>query len=90
MLLPTQIPLAPSCPIRPPPVAHAPEGPLAGLTFAAKDLFDVAGYPTGVRLATDARHVGDQDPHGADRAAASSIPAPASSARRSRTSSPSR
>src|SRR6187431_2075339 len=22
-------------------------GPLAGLTFAAKDLFDVAGYPTG-------------------------------------------
>ena len=29
-------------------VANAPEGPLAGLTFAAKDLFDVAGYPTGV------------------------------------------
>ena len=25
----------------------APSGPLAGLTFAAKDLFDVAGYPTG-------------------------------------------
>ena len=25
---------------------HAAEGPLAGLTFAAKDLFDVAGYPT--------------------------------------------
>jgi amidase len=24
-----------------------PDGPLAGLTFAAKDLFDVAGYPTG-------------------------------------------
>ncbi|HJU89560.1 MAG TPA: amidase family protein, partial [Gemmatimonadaceae bacterium] len=24
----------------------APSGPLAGLTFAAKDLFDVAGYPT--------------------------------------------
>jgi amidase len=23
------------------------EGPLAGLTFAAKDLFDVAGHPTG-------------------------------------------
>ena len=23
------------------------EGPLAGVTFAAKDLFDVAGYPTG-------------------------------------------
>ena len=26
---------------------HAASGPLAGLTFAAKDLFDVAGYPTG-------------------------------------------
>lgn len=25
----------------------ARDGPLAGLTFAAKDLFDVAGYPTG-------------------------------------------
>jgi amidase len=25
----------------------ASSGPLAGLTFAAKDLFDVAGYPTG-------------------------------------------
>ncbi|NUA27500.1 amidase [Cupriavidus basilensis] len=29
------------------PVANAASGPLAGLTFAAKDLFDVAGYPTG-------------------------------------------
>ncbi len=29
------------------PVAHAGSGPLAGLTFAVKDLFDVAGYPTG-------------------------------------------
>ena len=28
-------------------VAHAPSGPLAGLTFAVKDLFDVTGYPTG-------------------------------------------
>lgn len=28
-------------------VAGAPGGPLAGLTFAAKDLFDVAGHPTG-------------------------------------------
>jgi len=28
-------------------VPNAPGGPLAGLTFAAKDLFDVAGYPTG-------------------------------------------
>jgi amidase len=29
------------------PVAHATVGALAGLTFAVKDLFDVAGYPTG-------------------------------------------
>lgn len=28
------------------PVAHAPQGPLSGLTFAVKDLMDVAGYPT--------------------------------------------
>jgi len=29
------------------PVPHAPSGPLAGLSFAVKDLFDVVGYPTG-------------------------------------------
>jgi amidase len=28
-------------------IAGAPSGPLAGLTFAAKDLFDIAGHPTG-------------------------------------------
>lgn len=28
------------------PIAHASDGPLAGLRFAVKDLFDVAGYPT--------------------------------------------
>lgn len=28
-------------------VAGRPGGPLAGLTFVAKDLFDVAGHPTG-------------------------------------------
>jgi amidase len=28
-------------------IAGAPGGPLAGMTFAAKDLFDVAGHPTG-------------------------------------------
>ncbi|PHK95180.1 glutamyl-tRNA amidotransferase [Pseudoroseomonas rhizosphaerae] len=28
-------------------IAGAAEGPLAGLRFAAKDLFDVAGHPTG-------------------------------------------
>jgi amidase len=34
-------------PYPPVPVPNAPDGPLAGLTFGAKDLFDVAGYPTG-------------------------------------------
>jgi amidase len=29
------------------PVPNAASGPLAGLTFAVKDIFDVAGYPTG-------------------------------------------
>lgn len=29
------------------PVPFAPAGPLIGLTFAVKDIFDVAGYPTG-------------------------------------------
>ncbi|GAU82839.1 amidase [Bosea sp. BIWAKO-01] len=29
------------------PVKHATDGPLAGLTLAVKDLFDVKGYPTG-------------------------------------------
>ncbi|MGB4117915.1 MAG: amidase [Polaromonas sp.] len=28
-------------------VSHAVAGPLAGLSFGVKDLFDVAGYPTG-------------------------------------------
>ena len=28
-------------------VPSAPSGPLAGLTFAVKDIYDVAGYPTG-------------------------------------------
>lgn len=28
-------------------VPHAPAGPLSGLSFGVKDLFDVAGYPTG-------------------------------------------
>jgi amidase len=34
-------------PYPPAPVPNAPTGPLAGLSFAVKDLFDVAGYPTG-------------------------------------------
>jgi amidase len=28
-------------------VPSAPNGPLAGLTFAVKDVYDIAGYPTG-------------------------------------------
>ncbi len=37
-------PFVPGPPIR---IEGRAGGPLAGLTFAAKDLFDVAGYPTG-------------------------------------------
>ncbi len=37
-------PFVPGPPLR---IAGAPGGPLAGLTFAAKDLLDVAGHPTG-------------------------------------------
>ena len=33
-------------PYPPAAVPNAPDGPLKGLTFAVKDLFDVAGYPT--------------------------------------------
>jgi amidase len=40
----TASPFVPGPPIR---IPGAPGGPLAGLTFAAKDLFDVAGHPTG-------------------------------------------
>ncbi|MEY3519552.1 MAG: hypothetical protein RLZZ177_267, partial [Pseudomonadota bacterium] len=28
------------------PVAHAATGPLSGLSFAAKDIYHVKGYPT--------------------------------------------
>ncbi len=37
-------PFVPGTPIR---IEGRPGGPLSGLTFAAKDLFDVAGHPTG-------------------------------------------
>jgi amidase len=37
-------------------IAGASGGPLAGLTFAAKDLFDVAGHPTGGGNPDWARH----------------------------------
>lgn len=46
MLLP-QDPAHAFLPYPPVAVPNAASGPLAGLTFAAKDLFDVAGYPTG-------------------------------------------
>ncbi len=35
------------CRYDPVPVAHAEAGPLSGLSFCVKDLYDVAGYPTG-------------------------------------------
>ena len=37
-------------------IAGAPSGPLAGMTFAAKDLFDVAGHRTGGGNPDWARH----------------------------------
>lgn len=40
-------------------IAGAPSGPLAGLSFAAKDLFDVAGHVTGCG---NAQHVHLQHP----------------------------
>ena len=41
---PSTVPFVPGPQIR---IDGRPDGPLAGLTFAAKDLFDVAGHPTG-------------------------------------------
>ena len=38
-------------------------GPLAGLTFAVKDIFDVAGYPTGGGQPHRARQAPAQDAH---------------------------
>ena len=46
MLLPSD-PAHAFMPYPPVPVPHAPTGTLEGMTFAAKDLFDVEGYPTG-------------------------------------------
>jgi amidase len=46
MLLPAD-PARAFLPYPPVKVAGAPTGPLAGLTLAVKDLYDVAGYPTG-------------------------------------------
>ncbi len=44
-------------------IAGAAGGPLAGLTFAAKDLFDVAGHPTGGGNHDWARHSPVPDRH---------------------------
>lgn len=46
MLLPDD-PVQAFLPYPPVAVANAASGPLAGLTVAVKDIFDVAGYPTG-------------------------------------------
>lgn len=46
MLLPSD-PARAFMPYPPAPVSHGSSGELEGLTFAVKDLFDVAGYPTG-------------------------------------------
>ena len=46
-------PFVPGSAVRIPGASH---GPLAGLTFAAKDLFDVAGHPTGGGNPDWARH----------------------------------
>jgi hypothetical protein len=68
------------------PIAGAATGPLAGLTCAVKDMYDIAGYRTGggspdwLAAATEANS-------SAARYAASSMPAQPSSARPSATSS---
>ena len=51
-------------------------GPLAGLTFAAKDLFDVAGRPTGGGNRIG-RETSRSRPATPGRCSASSMPAPA-------------
>jgi amidase len=45
------------------PVANAPDGPLIDLTFAVKDLFDVAGYPTGSGNPVKRAESGDKKAH---------------------------
>lgn len=46
-MLPADDPFHAFMPYPPAAVPHATDGPLAGLTLAVKDIFDVAGYPTG-------------------------------------------
>ena len=68
------------------PIAGAADGPLAGLTVAVKDMYDIAGYPTGggspdwLRSTPPAKTT-------ARRCAACSMRARQSSARRSATNS---
>ena len=50
-------------------------GPLAGLTFAAKDLFDVAGHPTGGGNPDWATRAGQSRPATPGRCSACSMPA---------------
>ncbi|PWF21485.1 amidase [Corticimicrobacter populi] len=45
--MPTRLPSHCYLPYPATPVAHADNGPLHGLSFAVKDIYDVAGYPTG-------------------------------------------
>jgi amidase len=45
------------------PVPNAPDGPLAGLTVAVKDIFDVAGYPTGCGNLVKRRESGPAKAH---------------------------
>jgi amidase len=45
------------------PVPNAAAGPLAGLTFAVKDIFDVAGYPTGCGNPVKRRESGTAGAH---------------------------
>ena len=52
------------------PVPQAATGPLAGLSFAVKDLFDVAGYPTSGGQPFVLALSGIKNPHGAHRAEA--------------------
>ena len=46
-LLPPTDTIGAFVPHSPPPMAGAAEGPLADLSFAVKDLYDIAGYVSG-------------------------------------------
>ena len=72
------------------PVPHAAAGPLAGLTFAVKDIYDVAGYLTGCGNPREDRGGPAPAEACALRGERCSTPARASSARPIRPNSPSR